>query len=373
MSVILPAFNEEEALPLVLDDLETHLGPDTEIIVVDDASTDRTSEVAAERGVKVARHEMNLGKGGAMATGAALAASDRLVFMDADATYPADMVPKLVSMLDDYDIVRGERPIDSPNIPTLNRLGNRIFNRLLASFHQLEGRDFMSGLYGMRRSAFDALQIESSGFDVEVEIGIKARQRGLSLGTFDIDYQPRVGDKKLRPVRDGFNILLRVAGMGILYSPTITFVAPGLLIMLLGVIGALALSGGPVFIGSIGLSVHSFVLAALGILGGFQLVVLGVAAMLYRIETGIAPKPWLLRLATRPIRLGAALVGVVLALIGAVRLLSLIVGWFAAGSGAFLETESLVISASLFVFGLQVMSAGLFLSIFSGRLAARRG
>ena len=371
--MILPAFNEAEALPLVLDDLEAHLGPDSEIIVVDDASTDRTSEVAAERGVRVARHETNQGKGGAMATGAALARGDRLVFMDADATYPADRIPKLVSMLDDYDVVRGERPIDSPNIPTLNRLGNRIFNQLLASFHQLEGRDFMSGLYGMTRDAFDVLQIESSGFDVEVEIGIKARQRGLSLGTFDIDYQPRVGDKKLRPIRDGLNILIRVAGMGLLYSPTVTFVVPGLLIMLAGMIGAIALSGGPVFIGPIGLSVHSFVLAALGILGGFQLVVLGVAAMLYRIETGIAPKPWLLRLATRPIRLGAAVLGAILAMMGAARLLSLIIGWFGEGSGPFLETESLVLSASLFVFGLQVMSAGLFLSIFSGRLAARRG
>lgn len=372
MSVILPAFNEEEALPLVLEDLQTHLGPESEVIVVDDASTDRTFEVAAERGVRVARHESNQGKGGAMATGARMARGDRLVFMDADATYPADMIPTLVSMLDEYDIVRGERPLDSPHMPAINRMGNRVFNRLLASFHQLEGRDFMSGLYGMTRPAFEALQIESSGFDVEVEIGIKARRRGLSLGTFGIDYQPRVGDKKLRPVRDGLNILVRVAGMGILYSPTVTFVVPGLVIMLLGVIGAIALSGGPVFIGPIGLSVHSFVLAALGMLGGFQLVVLGVAATLYRVETGVAPKPWLLRLAARPIRLGAALVGVVLALVGAVRLLSLILGWFAAGSGAFLETESLVISASLFVFGLQVMSAGLFLSIFSGRLAARR-
>jgi hypothetical protein len=207
---------------------------------------------------------------------------------------------------------------------------------------------------------------------VEVEIGIKAKRHGLTLGTFDIDYMPRLGEKKLRPLRDGLNILVRMAGMAILYSPTAIFVVPGLLIMALGVVGAIALSGGPVFIGAIGLSVHSFVLAALGIVGGFQLVVLGVAATLYRVESGIPPRTWILRLAARPVRLGAALAGVVVAALGAGNLIALVAGWLSSGAGPFLETEALVTWASLFVLGLQIMSAGLFLSIFSGRLAARR-
>jgi hypothetical protein len=245
--------------------------------------------------------------------------------MDADATYPASAIPRIVSMLGAHDIVRGERPLDSPNIPTLNRLGNRVFNRLLGSFHELEGVDIMSGLYGMSKDAFDALRLESSGFDVEVEIGVKAKQRGLTLGTFDIDYRPRLGEKKLRPVRDGVNILGRVAGMAILYSPTVTFVIPGILIAALGLIGAVALRGGPVFIGSIGLSVNSFVLAALGFLAGFQLLVLGVSANLYRVETGATPKRWLLRMASRPFRLGAALIGVAVAAASSVSLVIIVV------------------------------------------------
>jgi hypothetical protein len=308
-----------------------------------------------------------------MAPGAEAAAGDYVVFLDADATYPAAAIPHLVSMLEEYDIVRGERPLDSPNIPALNRMGNRVFNRLLSSFHELEGRDIMSGLYGMSKEAFRALRLESAGFDIEVEIGVKARQRGLTIGTFDIAYQPRVGEKKLRPIRDGINILARIAGMAVLYSPTITFVIPGLLIMLLGLIGAVALGGGPLIIGSIGLSIHSFVLAVLGFIAGFQLLVLGVAATLYRVETGATPARWLLRLATRPVRLGAALVGLLIAIAAAAWLLGLVVTWFGQGAGEFHETEQLVTAASFFVFGLQLLSAGLFLSIFSGRLAARRG
>ena len=360
-------------MPVVLDDLARHLGPGYEVIVVDDGSDDDTAAVAASNGAKVIRHESNLGKGAAMVTGVEAAAGDYLVFMDADATYPAAAIPQLVALLGEYDIVRGERPLDSPHIPALNRLGNRVFNRLLSSFHELEGHDIMSGLYGMRKDAFQALRLESAGFDIEVEIGVKAKQRGLSIGTFDIDYQPRLGDKKLRPVRDGISILSRVAGMAILYSPTVTFVIPGLLIMALGLIGAVELGGGPLMVGSIGLSIHSFVLAVLGFLAGFQLLVLGVAATLYRVETGATPARWLMRLASRPVRLGAALVGLLFAIGAGVWLAALVVSWFGQGAGAFVETEQLVASASFFVFGLQLLSAGLFLSIFSGRLAARRG
>jgi len=372
-SIILPAFNEALALPVVLDDLEKHLGGDIEVIVVDDGSTDETQQVAEQRGVPIIRHETNRGKGAAMATGAAAATGDYLVFMDADATYPAAAIPTLIQLLANHDIVRGERPIDSPNIPALNRMGNRLFNRVLAAFHQLEGNDIMSGLYGMRREAFDRLALESSGFDVEVEIGIRAKQLGLDLATFDIEYHARVGKKKLRPVADGINILMRVAGMAILYSPTVTFVIPGLILLVLGLIGAATLAEGPLIIGSIGLSINSFALATLGVLGGLQLVVFGVAATLYRAETGVPPKKWLLRLGRRPVRLGAAIAGIIFAAIGAIWVMSLVVGWISDGAGEFLETEALLLSASLFVFGLQLMSAGLFLSIFSGRLAERNG
>lgn len=372
-SIILPAFNEEAALPIVLDAMSALLENGYEIVVVDDGSADSTAEIASNvPGVRVVRHPVNRGKGAAMASGAAAASAERLVFVDADATYPASAIPTLVTMLDQHDIVRGERPLDSENIPALNRAGNRMFNRLLGSFHRLEGNDFLSGMYAMHRRAFEALRLESAGFDIEVEIGVKARQRGLSVGTVDIDYHPRVGEKKLRPLRDGLRILTRTAGMAILYSPTITFVVPGLAIMALGLIGAIALAGGPVFVGSIGLSINSFVLAMLGFVAGFQLVVLGVAATLYRIETGMPPKRWLLAMAHRPVRLGAALGGMLVAVIASGWLLWLVVSWVSGGAGEFLQTDELVAAAALLVVGLQLLSAGLFLSIFSGRLAARR-
>src|SRR5690606_42093359 len=125
--------------------------------------------------------------------------------------------------------------------------------------------------------------------------------------------------------------------------------------------------------GGSALCVRRFGLATLGVLGGFQLGVCGVAAALYRVESGVPPQHWVLALARRPVRLGAAGLGILLAIVGAIRIVGLVAGWISDGAGEFLATDRLVLDAALFVFGLQLMRAGLFVSMFSAGLAARRG
>ncbi len=366
-SVVLPAYNEESALPIVLADLNRQLDERFEILVVDDGSTDRTGEVAAGFRCRVLRHSTNRGKGAAMVTGAAEARSDRLVFIDADGTYPVEEIQRLVELLEDHDVVRAERPADAPDMPAINRWGNRVFNRLIVAFHRLEGSDFLSGLYGIRRDEFLAMGVEAAGFDIEVEIGIKARMRGLRVTTFPIEYRPRIGEKKLKPLQDGLRILARVAGMLLLYNPVGTFVVPGMVLMSVAVVGVVILAGGPVQIASVGLSINTFILAVLGILAGLQLVIFGVAATLYRVEAGYQPRRWLIGLAARRARFSAAALGLMVALAGGWWTASIGLGWLRQG-GLFLETDRLVAAAAATVFGLQLLSAGLFLSIFAGRL-----
>lgn len=367
-TIILPAFDEAEALPSVLADIATHVRIPHEVIVVDDASQDETGVIAARHGAKVISHRTNRGKGAAMVTGAEAAASQCLVFMDADGTYPAEAIERLVDLLDDFQIARGTRTIDDSNTPRLNRLGNRMFDRMLAAFHGLDGTDHLSGLYALRRDVFLDMKIESHGFDVEVEIGIKSRIKNHSVASLPIDYRPRIGDKKLKPLSDGFRILTRMGGMLLLFSPVATFVVPGVLLTIVGLVLAVALWNGPVAIASLGLSFHSFIIAALGLVGGIQLVIIGTAGSLYRAEAGYPAPGWLAGLSRRSVRAGLALGGLALTAVGMIGTAGRVLGWVAGGGGEFTATVPLVGFATLALVGLELTSAGLFFSMFAGRL-----
>lgn len=367
-TVLLPAYNEAAALPTVLAELFAVLGDGYEVIVVDDGSTDGTAAAAQAFPCRVIRHSKNRGKGAAVRTGLAQARGENIVVMDADASYPASAIPRIVELLRTHDLVRCNRRRDTASMPLVNRLGNRLFDWLLSFSHGLDGSDHLSGLYGLRREALLRLKLESEGFDIEAEIGIKAHVRGLRVTSFPIEYQPRLGEKKLQPWRDGFLILGRILVMFLLYNPLLTFVAPGVVLMALMLGGAFLLGQTAIRTPFFGLDVHSFIIAILGGVASFQLIVFGLAAALYGVEAGYRPAHWLLRVSSRPIRLGGALLGVLAVIFAAVYIGALISRWLSEGAGLFYATREVVLAATTLVFGMQLLSAALFLSIFAGRL-----
>jgi glycosyltransferase involved in cell wall biosynthesis len=366
-TVVLPAYNEGAALPHVLDELGEYLDSTYEVLVVDDGSNDDTAEVAERYPVRLLQHASNRGKGVAIRTGIAEAQGENVVIMDADATYPVPAIKEMVELLDDHDLVRGVRQSEAGSMPVVNRVGNWLFNKLLEISHGLEGSDHLSGLYAMRRSAAVRLDTEARGFDIETEIGIKARARGLREATIPISYLPRVGEKKLSPWKDGLRILGRVIVLLLIYNPTLTFIVPGLVLMGITITGAILLSSGPVQTSYLGLNIHSFIVAALGVLAAFQLVIFGVAAALYGVEAGKEPPRWLRWVISVRFRLAVGLLGLVLMLGSIAKLTQLTIQW--AGNNVFTDTRGLVLTTSFLVLGLQVISAVLFISIFSGRLS----
>ena len=368
-SVVLPAYNEGAALPHVLDELDEYLDSSYEVLVIDDGSTDDTAAVAERYPVRLVQHGSNRGKGVAIRTGITEARGDNVVIMDADATYPVPAIKEMVALLDDNDLVRGVRESEAGSMPVVNRVGNWLFNKLLELSHGLEGTDHLSGLYAMRRAAAVRLDTEARGFDIETEIGIKARARGLREATIPISYLPRVGEKKLSPWKDGLRILGRVIVLLLIYNPTFVFIVPGLVLMGITITGAVLLSDGPVHTSYLGLNIHSFIVAALGVLAAFQLVIFGVAAALYGVEAGKEPPRWLRWVISVRFRLTVGLIGLVLMLGAFAKLIQLTIQW--AGNNVFTDTRGLVLTTSFLVLGLQVISAVLFISIFSGRLSKK--
>jgi glycosyltransferase involved in cell wall biosynthesis len=372
-SIILPAYNEAAALPTALASLFAVLDDRCEVIVVDDGSTDATAAIAAVYPCRLLRHKQNYGKGTAVRTGLLASRGRFIIVMDADNTYPAEAVPAIIALSEDYEFVRCVRQ-DSPiNSPRLNRIGNKFFDVALKVMHGLEGTDHLSGLYGLRREAFDAIQVTASRFDLEIEVAIKARARRLTSISLPIHYGPRLGEKKLDPWQDGFAILREMIRIALLYNPGLIFVLPGFLIWLVAAILVFILSQGSIVTPYVGrLDVNSFIVASLGMTVGFQFVVFGIAAALFGVEEGAQPGRWLVVLSHTRTRLWTGLVGLIFSVVGG-SVLAIIIGrWLAAGGGVFRNTRDLVLAGALLTWGVQWILAVLFISIFASRLARAR-
>jgi glycosyltransferase involved in cell wall biosynthesis len=215
-SLILPAYNEERGLRATLRAVAA-LDPDLglEVIVVDDGSTDGTPQVAAEAGVQLLRHPANRGKGAALRTGVASARADRLVTMDADTTYPASAIPRMLELLDEHDYVSAARRAGRMHIPLVNRLGSSAIAPLVRLLSGSRLADPLTGMYALRRSAFEDLHLSAEGFGIETEIAMKAALHSLRTAQLWISYGTREGDSKLHPVRDGSAILWTIVGVAL--------------------------------------------------------------------------------------------------------------------------------------------------------------
>lgn len=371
-TIILPAYNEEDALPSVLADIFAVIDSSYEVVVVDDGSSDGTLAIAREFPCVTLHHEHNRGKGAAVRTGVSAATGSKIIIVDADCTYPANDIPKLSALLDDFEFVRGLRSSDRQSMPLINRLGNLVFNQLLSWAHGLDGMDALTGLYGLQKKSLDQLDLESDGFDLEVEIGIKAKARSLTMTSFVIEYQPRVGDKKLSPFFDGFTILARIISLLVVLNPVWFFIFPGLLVGVVSAVGAFVLSSGPLFISGVGLSIHSYIVATLGIAGSFQLIIFGVIAYLVRVEQFyVKPASWIVLVASSAVGRPVIVVSVTLFIVSFSILLGLVFEWVESGLGHFKKTKDIVLYSTMLIFSLQMASGFALLRIFYKRLVRR--
>ncbi len=363
-SVILPAFNEALALPEVLSSLFSLPDDRFEVIVVDDGSTDESVAIARRFPCRVIQHQRNLGKGAAVRTGILEARGRSVIIMDADATYPAEAVPVMIDLLDRYDLVRGTRLEGLSHMPAVNRLGNRLFDSMLRLVYGLEGGDYLSGLYGLRRESLDILHFTSDGFDLEVEIGIKARAHQLRSIAIPIHYQERRGEKKLQAWRDGWRILGKVLALTPLHHPALAFVVPGVLVWIITGILMLAVNGASNVVPRGQVDLLRDLILALGATAGFQFVIFGVATALEGLSSGLLRRSRLLIFGRRHLRFAAGGLGLMLATIGILMVVALALQGVFSGT-ATLQPRDLELGGVLLLVGLQVFVASLFISVFA--------
>ena len=207
ISIIIPVFNEEKTIGEVIDGVKKYVPSGSEILVVNNNSTDMTRDIALSKGIKVIA-ENEQGKGRAVLAGAKHSNGDILVFIDGDNSYPPESISQLVKPILDgkKEIMIGSRFLGKPiTINFLRGVGNKVFT-WLASKMYCRTTDLLTGMIAIKKDKFLSLNLKSSGFEIETEVFIKSCKINLRRGEIPISYQER--GSKLNPLTDGFKILI---------------------------------------------------------------------------------------------------------------------------------------------------------------------
>ena len=208
ISVVIPCYNEEDGIQSVIEAMPQYVD---EIVVVDNNSTDRTSEVARALGATVV-FQPRKGYGAAYQAGLPAATGDIIATLDGDGTYPADEISLLVDVLEDrqLDFVSGSRfPLrNSAAMNFTNKVGNLVLTIATGVLWLKPLADSQSGMWVFRRSVLPALRLTSDGMPFSEEIKIEAIEKlGPRFAEVGIDYRPRIGEVKLQKWRDGWRNL----------------------------------------------------------------------------------------------------------------------------------------------------------------------
>jgi glycosyltransferase involved in cell wall biosynthesis len=215
MQVIIAALNEEEGIGLTITELKHCLG-NPRVLVVDGKSTDKTAEVAEKIGATVVFQD-GLGKGDALAKALKYldTSIEYVVITDADYTYPAEYLPKMIRILEKnpkIGMVCGNRfnhHLDVDALPDVFYFGNRIIAFAHNMLNGVPLRDPLTGLRVVRTEILRDWHVKSKGFDIEVELNHHVERKGFIIKEVDISYRPRLGEKKLG-IRHSVEILKRI-------------------------------------------------------------------------------------------------------------------------------------------------------------------
>jgi len=213
IAIILPALNEEETIGKVIDEIPKQpleeAGYLVQVLVVDGNSTDRTRQIAQEKGAGVII-EARRGKGRAMRTALESVRADYVFMLDADYTYPAIYIPDMLNLLQrGYAVVIGSRlkgEREKGAMSRLNTVGNYLLSLLATALYWRKVSDVCTGYWGLKGEIIPGLRLSADSFDFEAELFTQTAKKGYRMGEVPIYYRKRQTPAKLRSLKDGTRI-----------------------------------------------------------------------------------------------------------------------------------------------------------------------
>ncbi|MDY6484732.1 glycosyltransferase family 2 protein [Acinetobacter faecalis] len=234
ISVVMPAKNESGAIEATISKI-LDLKLVNEVLVVNDGSTDNTTELAEKSGARVISHPYSKGNGAAIKTGARNASGDIIVFMDADGQHdPAD-IPKLLAEINKgYDLVVGARQKGSQ--ASVGRgIANKFYNNLATYMTEHKVEDLTSGFRAVRAEKFrEFIYLLPNGFSYPTTSTMAFFRAGYSICYVPIHASQRIGKSHIKPLRDSIRFFLIIFKIATLYSPLKMFFPIAIVLFLMG-------------------------------------------------------------------------------------------------------------------------------------------
>lgn len=213
VSIILPTLNEELTLGKTIDEIPRESlerdGYEVDVLVVDNGSTDRSQQIAREKGARVIFQPMR-GKGIAVRTALETVQADFIIMLDADYTYPASYIPEMLHILRQGNkFVAGSRfkgQREKGAIRRLNIVGNILLTLMANILYGKRISDLCTGFWGFRGETVPGLNLLADGFQFEAKLFTEIAKQGYSITDVPIFYRRRQAKTKINRIRDGFKI-----------------------------------------------------------------------------------------------------------------------------------------------------------------------
>jgi len=375
----MPCLNEADTLESCIRGAQRALAENGivgEIVIADNGSTDGSQDIATRLGARVI-HVAEKGYGSALMGGIAAARGRYILMGDADDSYDFAEVPRFLAKLrEGYELVQGCRletggGIVQPGaMPMLHRIwGNPMFSAMARTWFRAPIHDVHCGMRAFTRELYQRLDQQCTGMEFASENIIKASLLGARMTEVPITLRPdgRVSHPPhLKTFRDGWRHLR----FYLMYSPRWLFLQPGILLILLGLVGyGVALPG--LRISGINFDVHTLLFASLAIICGYQSVLFAVMTKIFAISQGLLPEDRRMTRLFEIVNLERGLIaGAILMLIGLAFLAIAVAEWYGRhfGNLDYERTMRWVIpGVTLTALGFQTVLSSFFFSILGLR------
>jgi glycosyltransferase involved in cell wall biosynthesis len=235
ISIIIPAYNEAPNIGNVIKSIIERY-PRAEIVVVNDGSTDNTTNEAKKAGAFVYNHPYNIGNGAAIKTGIRHASGDILIFMDGDGQHDPEDIKEFLRHMEDYDMVVGARRSDQ-HASWGRAIGNWFYNRLASYVAKFPIEDLTSGFRAIRADiAVSFLYFLPNTYSYPTTLTLGVLRSGLSLKYIPIRLQQRKsGKSSINLLSDGIRFFLIITKICTLYSPFRVFLPASFMTFIVGV------------------------------------------------------------------------------------------------------------------------------------------